>query len=411
MDVMHDVTSVDSELERVQSRSLHLLGFGRGLEDRFESDTSAKRSRRLWFEGLLAIVIANVCMVADYLFVQDGRWQTMVLRALLLTPVALIVNSLMRSNPRRWLREGSVAAGTTVIAFINLNAQGNATAATAMFGLVSVLITMLFTGVIMRLRFPYAVSAIWVMSGGALWSVAGARGLQVSEKVVAGSLLIASAMITLLANYSMEREERVNYLLTLRGELQSRDLLEMNAKLQRLSGMDKLTGLPNRRAFEDRFESSWRDAEGTGRPLSQIVIDVDHFKQINDTRGHLYGDAVLERIASLLPQSLRGQTDFVARFGGEEFVVLLPGMDEEHALGVAERIRSLVEVAGTPAHEVGGGEFLMWTTVSCGVSTCVPEPGMRREELLAAADRALYRAKKDGRNCVRFKGCVELMEA
>ena len=264
MDVMHDVTSVDSELERVQSRSLHLLGFGRGLEDRFESDTSAKRSRRLWFEGLLAIVIANVCMVADYLFVQDGRWQTMVLRALLLTPVALVVNSLMRSNPRRWLREGSVAAGTTVIAFINLNAQGNATAATAMFGLVSVLITMLFTGVIMRLRFPYAVSAIWVMSGGALWSVAGARGLQVSEKVVAGSLLIASAMITLLANYSMEREERVNYLLTLRGELQSRDLLEMNAKLQRLSGMDKLTGLPNRRAFEDRFESSWRDAEEDG---------------------------------------------------------------------------------------------------------------------------------------------------
>ena len=404
-----DLVALELELQRLVSSSVRRLGFTGSLEEQFEGETSLRRSRRLWFEGLLAIVIANLCMFADYVFVRDGKWQTMVLRALLLTPVALVVNSLMRCNPRRWMREGSVAAGTTLIAFINLHAQGNATATTTMFGLVSVLITMLFAGVVMRVRFFYAAGAISAMSAGALWWLAGAPTLQVAEKVVAGSLLIVSVTITLLANYSMEHEERVNYLLQLRGKMHRAEMLEMNAMLQRLSRMDKLTGLPNRRSFEERFEEMWREAEAIGAPLSQIVIDVDHFKQINDVKGHQYGDKVLERIAMLLPQALRGETDFVSRFGGEEFVVLLPETDEERALTIAERIRSLIEVAGTPAHEAGEGSLLIWATVSCGVSTCVPEAGMRREELLAAADRALYVAKGSGRNRVCFEMTGELM--
>lgn len=399
---------LDSELNRFASGNFQRLGFAGTLEDEFESNTSITRSHRLWLEGLLAILVANGCLLVDYVFVQEKLWQTMILRTLLITPVAVLVNSLMRRNPQRRLREGSVAAGTTLIGFIALYAQGNATATGAMFGFVCVLITMLFADVMMRLRFPYAVGATSLMLAGVLWFLARAQTLQPSEKVVGASLMMIAVAIMLLANYSMEREERVNYLLARRSEMQSTEILKMNAALLRLSGSDKLTGLPNRRSFEERFEELWNDAELTQRPLSQIIIDVDHFKQLNDVKGHLYGDEVLERIASLLPQALRGQTDFVARFGGEEFIVLLPGAEEERALIIAERIRGLVEFAGTPPQKVDGENFLMWSTVSCGVSTCVPGALMERKDLLRAADRALYKAKADGRNRVRFEAGPQL---
>jgi diguanylate cyclase (GGDEF)-like protein len=137
-----------------------------------------------------------------------------------------------------------------------------------------------------------------------------------------------------------------------------------------------------------------------GALLSAIVIDIDRFKAVNDLRGHLYGDKVLTRVASLLQQSLRGKDDFAARFGGEEFVVLLPQTSQRAALIVAERIRKLVEVAGSPAVESFATGEVLATTVSCGVATCLPSEGFCIEDLLEAADKALYEAKRGGRNRV-----------
>jgi len=128
------------------------------------------------------------------------------------------------------------------------------------------------------------------------------------------------------------------------------------------------------------------------------MIDVDHFKVLNDVFGHVYGDTVLQRVAALLPQALRGHQDLTARYGGEEFTVLLPNTESETALLVAERIRHLVDVAGTPVSEHPESESVIWVTVSCGVATSVPSRTHAREELLKAADRALYYAKAAGRN-------------
>ena len=405
MESVSGLRDLEFELQRLGSSNFQRLRFEQHLEDQFERDTASRRSHRLWFEGLLAIVAANACLIVDYLLIKDGGWQTMMLRTMLLTPVALLVNSLMRRNPRRWIREGSVAAGTTLIASINLYAQGTSSSTRSMFGLICVLIAILFADVMMRLRFFYAVSATSLMFAGGLWFLAQARTLQASEKVVGASLLMAAAAITLLANYSMEREERMNYLLSFRGRIQSEELLERNASLWRLSSTDKLTGLPNRRTYEERFEELWREAEVTRSPLAKIMVDVDHFKQLNDVKGHIYGDEILERVASLIRSALRGQADFAARYGGEEFVVLLPETDIESALMVAERIRSLIEVASTPPHEPDSASPLMWATASCGVSVCIPGPGLHRIDLLAAADRGLYRAKADGRNRVSYRAC------
>jgi diguanylate cyclase (GGDEF)-like protein len=185
----------------------------------------------------------------------------------------------------------------------------------------------------------------------------------------------------------------------LRSEIQTRELSFLNVELQKISCVDSLTGLSNRHAYDLQFAKLWAEAEKAQGCLSAIVIDIDHFKMTNDSRGHLYGDRVLVRVASLLLQSLRCKDDFAARYGGEEFVVLLPGTTREGALLVAERIRKLVEVAGSPALPDPGSHPRL-STVSCGVATCWPGDSICQEDLLESADRALYEAKSKGRNQV-----------
>jgi diguanylate cyclase (GGDEF)-like protein len=389
---------VNKGIEKLRRRNFRGLDFSPTLEEQLERDTGRERSHRLWLEGLVAILVFNGCLLADYLLVKDVMLGSVVRRTEIVTPVALVVNYMMRLNLPRWGREGSVAAGMTLICFINLYLEGSSTAATAVFGLMSVLITVLFVNVVMRLRFFYSATTTALMSVGGFWFCYHASGLMASEKAVGASMMALGIATTLTAGYSLERDERLSYLLFLRSELQS-------AELFRLSNLDKLTGLPNRRAFEERFESLWKEGMRAMTPLSAIVIDIDHFKVVNDLYGHLYGDDVLRRVSSLLPQALRVQEDIVARFGGEEFVILLPDTRWESALLVAERVRTLVELAGTPASEHLTEKVTMVATVSCGVSTYVPDERLSRERLLKTADRALYKAKANGRNRVEFRSC------
>jgi len=267
-------------------------------------------------------------------------------------------------------------------------------------------ITALFAGVVMRLRLPYMLASVVAMLLAAMISLGHARTMRLSEIVVGGSLLLVGLGIIVVAGYSLEREERRNYLLCLQRELQAAELELSNRALERLSNMDKLTGLPNRRAFEDRAEQLWAACAAKGQPLSAVLVDVDHFKRINDARGHLYGDETLRRIGSLLPKALRSSEDFAARFGGEEFVLLLRGTEIEASVGVADRVRQTVESAGTLPEPGSLRDAGMWVTVSCGVSCCVPTEGSSWRDLIAAADEALYAAKRGGRNKVEF--CTRL---
>jgi diguanylate cyclase (GGDEF)-like protein len=145
----------------------------------------------------------------------------------------------------------------------------------------------------------------------------------------------------------------------------------------------------------------WESTVALGSALSLIVIDVDHFKKMNDRYGHPYGDQVLKRIANLLVQGLRVKEDFAARVGGEEFVVLLPATPLSVAVKVAERIRTLVEGAGfPPISSQSGQECEVAVAVSCGVATANPMFINNRESLFHVADKALYEAKAQGRNLV-----------
>jgi diguanylate cyclase (GGDEF)-like protein len=165
-------------------------------------------------------------------------------------------------------------------------------------------------------------------------------------------------------------------------------------KLQRLAGTDSLTGLSNRRALDRRLDEEWRRARRLNLPLSALFIDVDHFKLYNDTYGHAMGDDALVAVADCIQHSIKRPGDIVTRYGGEEFVVILPGSDADGAVAFAETLRTKVEALGMP-NSAAPTAIL---TVSIGCATAFPRQSDDTLELLNHADAALYHAKRAGRN-------------
>lgn len=167
--------------------------------------------------------------------------------------------------------------------------------------------------------------------------------------------------------------------------------------LEQISLIDGLTGIANRRHFDQTLEKEWRRALRQGDILSLALIDIDFFKKYNDHYGHLAGDACLQKVASILKESLKRATDLGARYGGEEFVILLPSTAKDGALIVTERIRNNVEELRI-AHEMS--EVAKHVTVSIGVANMRPETDTVPSDLIRQADSALYQAKNAGRNRV-----------
>ena len=184
----------------------------------------------------------------------------------------------------------------------------------------------------------------------------------------------------------------------------ARDITERKAletQLAWLARFDALTGVANRRAFDEALEHEWQRCIQAGLPIALILVDVDRFKAYNDHYGHQGGDACLRIVAATVGATIRRSADLVARYGGEEFAVLLPETDAEGAEAIAELLRHEVEALGLP-HAAHGAECGV-VTVSVGLAalrsaTCRAACGP--EALLEAADRALYRAKQGGRNRV-----------
>ena len=172
-------------------------------------------------------------------------------------------------------------------------------------------------------------------------------------------------------------------------------LLEMNRALQRLSHVDGLTGLSNRRYLDEYLATEWKRAARELNEFSLLMIDVDNFKKFNDSQGHLAGDEVLKQVGNAVRQALHRPADLAARFGGEEFVVVLPGTGLEGARVLGERICKRVESLGISHAGSGAGAVV---TVSIGGASTQPVRGGQSTDLLAAADEALYRAKHDGKN-------------
>jgi two-component system chemotaxis family response regulator WspR len=174
-------------------------------------------------------------------------------------------------------------------------------------------------------------------------------------------------------------------------------LLDTNLVLQRLMNSDGLTGLSNRRHFDEYLELEWRRATRDQTQLSLMMIDVDYFKAYNDNFGHLEGDEALRQVAKAIRASCARPSDLPARYGGEEFALVLPNTTPGGARLLAEKLRMTVAGMNIPHIAPGPGSSL---TVSIGISTLTPEVGSNSRQLIQEADKGLYAAKHNGRNQV-----------
>ncbi|QBF25491.1 PleD family two-component system response regulator [Pseudomonas tructae] len=174
-------------------------------------------------------------------------------------------------------------------------------------------------------------------------------------------------------------------------------LLDTNLVLQRLMNSDGLTGLSNRRHFDENLELEWRRAMREQAQLSLLMVDVDYFKSFNDTFGHLAGDEALRKVAEAIRASCARPSDLPARYGGEEFALVLPNTSPGGARLIAEKLRQTVEAMNI-AHTMPNPDSCL--TVSIGLATLTPSIGSHCRQLISAADKGLYLAKNNGRNQV-----------
>lgn len=180
-----------------------------------------------------------------------------------------------------------------------------------------------------------------------------------------------------------------------------KELEASNVELERLSSIDGLTGIPNRRSFDEYLAKEWGRSVREENSLSLLLIDIDFFKKYNDGYGHQGGDDCLRKVATTLADTMRRSSDMVARYGGEEFAVVLPNTDIDGAVVIAEELRSAIEKLALEHEFSDVGEFV---TISIGAAGIPPRSGEDAASLISLADEALYEAKAEGRNrCCRAK--------
>jgi len=201
--------------------------------------------------------------------------------------------------------------------------------------------------------------------------------------------------ITLSIVALIERQERFAFLQELLVAHQTVELDRLNRALDKMSREDPLTGLANRRAFDDVLNREWERARREQQSIALLYMDVDFFKLYNDTYGHNIGDVCLRRVGQTLKQALRRPTDLAARYGGEEFVVLLPNTNADGAIDVAQRIIKHIDALALPHSRSKAASHV---TLSIGITFTIPQKQQTLTEFLAKADAALYKAKEHGRH-------------
>jgi diguanylate cyclase (GGDEF)-like protein len=381
-----DWVNQDSPYLRQHHQGFNNLGFEGELEPAFRRYHADLFVRRMRWALLVAMLLALLFVVLDLINLPEPlRGQILSLRLALIQPLLLLA---WLATYRRELRDYLQLIGGTVALLCGLAVAGIiGIARYHAFPLPyeGIILVTVFFYFLTGLRFATAVLCGWLTFLAYL-----AVELAIGS---AGETLISNALFLGLANvigsvgcYFQEYATRLNFL--------------AHGLLQDLAEKDFLTGLLNRRAFTERAERGWRQAQREGRAVGLVMMDVDFFKRYNDHYGHAAGDEALRQVARVIGEHVRRPLDFTARYGGEEFVGCWYDPGEEQMLAILEKIRSAIEALGLPHVQSDAAAVV---TLSIGLAYLTPQPHQALEDALRVADVALYLAKEQGRNRVVCK--------
>jgi diguanylate cyclase (GGDEF)-like protein len=360
------------------------LRFSPELEARYEADVGPDRARLLVRRGFLGMALFAAYLGIDWLITPDSFALALVLRLAVVALGAAVLLFVRRNPPALW-REGLPVLVGIAGSAVTLVIMGASQSPLRDYHHFSLILMVLYLSLVLPVRFSFAAAAVAALLALDVLSVLFLPAASLPVVAIDLSIFIASSLLALIAARNFEQNMRLAYLF---GQTQ-RATAE---RLENLNRHDPLTGLGNRRALDEAMERLGHDLPSGD--IAVIVADIDHFKSYNDTLGHPAGDVCLKRVASLLASELRNSDDLAVRYGGEEFLLLLPATDLWTAIGIAERVRTAIAAAGIP-HP--GRPLEGVVTASFGVAAGRLGFAVAPQDLILAADSALYAAKNAGR--------------
>jgi diguanylate cyclase (GGDEF)-like protein len=386
------------EILSIRAKKPFQLAFPRELEDRFRQRTSRKKAFEKLCLNFGAIILFDLFLFSDARSYPQFFWRAVLIRAGLFTPTAVLLTLVIWRSRTVWVQEFSQACGVVLAGLSVIGIVAGVGETYSIVGLCGIFLVVIYGALVVRMDFRSTFFAILFLALANAIFLHVALAADSPARLACTALVGGCSILTLQANYRLEQMERTTYLLLLREELRTHELSRANLHLMDLTQVDELTGLANRRRLDQFLDQAWNDAVENGSVISVIMADMDHFKRLNDRAGHFYGDQILQRFAVVLRDGIRLEDDLAARFGGEEFAIVLPGRNEAAAFGIAERLRQEV-VSRDLAHDAPSEGLQV--TVSMGVATARPTKEDDPSPLMESADSALYQAKSSGRNCVR----------
>jgi diguanylate cyclase (GGDEF)-like protein len=381
--------------EQTIAQGFPLLIFPKALEDRFLGDVQASRFVMITVAGIASVILFASLLMVDVLMTPDIVRMAAVLRLGAYAPIVLAALYLLRQLHRPLLTEWMVAGGGVLACLVSVWIYLNSTAPLVLTRVVELNIVVVYICAFARFWPALSLTAVVLVAHTfvlrSLHDFTGILGANTT-------LLIATTIgFALFGNYKLEHDERLAFLLDMREKALDTELQAAHDRLARTATTDALTELANRRYFEDFLSDCAQHARDEGRSLSLILIDIDYFKPYNDHYGHQAGDQCLIAVARALTACMRRPLDLVARWGGEEFAVVMSDADLGATLGAAERIRHAVQALGLP-HVASACAPVV--SVSVGLACASAEQALALPDLINRADVALYQAKARGRNQV-----------
>jgi diguanylate cyclase (GGDEF)-like protein len=384
-------------VEEVLNSGFHWLCFPAEIEHVFLEYYRTSTLKRMRLALAMGIVLYAVFGLVDWILVPSAKEKFWFIRYAIVCPITTLVFLATYLKSFRnliqaliWLAMAIGGAGIVTMTTLDPLFSGK-------YYHSGLMLVIMFAFTLVGMRFWYCIT--WAVALIIYYETVSVLISHIEFPILFfNSFCIVSATgIGGFSNYLMEKYIRHDFLNSIQLENEKNRLQETTEQLRRLSSIDELTDIANRRYFESFLAQEFLRARRTRCPISLVMIDIDFFKEYNDNYGHQAGDECLRLVAAHLKNFAKRAGDLVARYGGEEFSLVLAETDREGAACIAENIRASVESLTIPHKCAQTGNVL---TISAGVATAVPDGEARQTRLVEAADQALYRAKRDGRNRV-----------